>query len=224
MVEPAQLALALPFDVALGRDDLIIHDGNREAVAWLGRWPDWPGGILALAGPSASGKTHLATIWALDHGAVSAHPRSLTVADIPDLAGGAVVIEGADAIADQDALFHLINAVREAGGTLLVTASSPPARWPVVLPDLRSRLAALPVARLGLPDEAVLGALIAKHLADRQLALESGLIAWIVSHIDRTPAAARAVAEALDRESLSAGRRLSAPLVRRVVGALAEAP
>ena len=29
------------------------------AVAWLERWPDWPGPALALCGPQGSGKTHL---------------------------------------------------------------------------------------------------------------------------------------------------------------------
>ncbi|TDP47922.1 hypothetical protein [Zavarzinia compransoris] len=219
----AQLPLDLPHRTALGRDDLIVHAGNETAVGWLRRWPDWPGRVLALVGPPASGKTHLSTVWADEVGARRLDPTALTSDLVPALAAGPVLIESADDIADEEALFHLINLTREEGGSLLLTARAAPARWPLALPDLRSRLGAVPVAALGLPDEAVLTALIAKLLADRQLSVEARLLDWAVSRIGRTPAAARALVAALDRESLAAGGRLGPGLFRRVVTAFAEA-
>lgn len=218
---PVQIPLDLPFRSALGRDDLIVHAGNEAAVNFIARWPDWPGRILALAGPAASGKTHLAEVWAATAGARRIEPAALTSALVPEIAAGPLLIEGADEIADETALFHLINLLREEGGSLLMTARAAPARWPVSLPDLRSRLGAVPVANLGLPDEAILAALVAKLLADRQLSLEARLLDWLVTRIDRTPAAARAVVAALDRESLSVGGRLGPALVRRVVAGFA---
>ncbi|RJF86930.1 hypothetical protein D3874_07785 [Oleomonas cavernae] len=215
-----QLPLDLPFSTALGRDDLIVHGGNETAVQWLARWPDWPGQALALVGPPASGKTHLSAVWSSDVGATVVLPAALSNALVPALAGGPVLIEDADAVGDEEAFFHLINLMREEGGSLLLTARAAPARWPLTLPDLRSRLGAVPVASLGLPDEATLVALIAKLLADRQLSLEARLLDWVVTRIDRTPAAARNLVAALDRESLSAGGRLGPAVVRRVVAML----
>jgi hypothetical protein len=54
------------------------------------------------------------------------------------------------------ALFHLYNAVRARGDTLLLTARTPPARWPLVLPDLASRLGALPAIAVAEPDDALM--------------------------------------------------------------------
>ena len=38
----AQLPLDLPHRPALGRSDFVVADNNRDAVAWLDLWPDWP--------------------------------------------------------------------------------------------------------------------------------------------------------------------------------------
>ena len=41
------------------REDFVVAAGNREALAWIDRWPDWPAPALALGGPPGCGKTHL---------------------------------------------------------------------------------------------------------------------------------------------------------------------
>src|SRR5205809_5405273 len=63
MVKQLTFELALP-PPTFAREDFVVGDGNREALAWLDRWPDWPAPALALSGPAGSGKTHLGRIWA----------------------------------------------------------------------------------------------------------------------------------------------------------------
>ena len=63
MVNQLTLDLALP-PPTYAREDFVVADGNREALAWIDRWPDWPAPALALSGPAGSGKTHLGRIWA----------------------------------------------------------------------------------------------------------------------------------------------------------------
>ena len=58
-----QLPLALAYRPALGMADFVIAPGNRDAVACIDRWPDWPSHALAIHGPKGSGKTHLAHVW-----------------------------------------------------------------------------------------------------------------------------------------------------------------
>jgi chromosomal replication initiation ATPase DnaA len=111
-------------------------------------------------------------------------------------------VEDATAGADDRALFHLINLAREDNAALLFTARSAPTTWPVAIPDLVSRLRALPVVTLRAPDDAMLRAVIVKLAADRQLALDESVVAFIATRIERSFAAARAAVIALDNEAL----------------------
>ncbi|MBY0335793.1 MAG: chromosomal replication initiator DnaA, partial [Acetobacteraceae bacterium] len=97
----------------------------------------------------------------------------------------------------------------EAGLPLLLAGRAPPGRWPARLPDLRSRLAATAWAGLQPPGDALLAALFAKLLADRQLALEPATQGFLLARLPREGAALREAAARLDRASLAAGRRLT---------------
>ncbi len=88
---------------------------------------------------------------------------------LPAPAPGGTVLDDADAVAEEAALLHLINLCAERGEHLLLLGREAPARWPVALPDLRSRLKATSAIGIGRPDDALLGALLARHFADRQL-------------------------------------------------------
>ena len=120
---------------------------NADARAALENWQAWPGHALALIGPAGSGKTHLARIWQDRTGAVLIDARRIGEtldALSPD---APVVVENADRGVDEDGLFHLINrAGQDTLPGLLLTGRTAPASWPVNTPDLRSRLAAMPVA------------------------------------------------------------------------------
>ena len=63
--------------------------------------------------------------------------------------GRAAIDNAPGARLDERALFHLLNLARQTGSHVLIASETDPARWPVALPDLASRLKALPVARLG---------------------------------------------------------------------------
>jgi chromosomal replication initiation ATPase DnaA len=180
---------------------------NATALALIDAWPDWSAHAIALVGPEGSGKTHLATIWAAAAGARVVSGRTLAEIDVPAaLATGALVIEDAAASADERALFHLINLAREERAYVLFTARSAPSLWPVALPDVVSRLRALPVVTLAAPDDAMLRGVIVKLAADRQLQLDESVVGYLSTHIERSFAAARAAVVALDQEALRQAR------------------
>jgi chromosomal replication initiation ATPase DnaA len=206
---PRQLALALDHAESYAREDFLSGASNEAALALIESWPDWPARAVALIGPEGSGKTHLATIWAATAGARVVSGRHLGETDLPGaLATGALVVEDAAAVTDEPALFHLINLAREEGAFLLLMARSAPTLWPASLPDLVSRLRALPVVMLDGPDDDLLRGVLLKVAADRQLSLDDSVVRYLLTRIERSPAAARAAVIALDKEAL---RQVRAP-------------
>ena len=82
--------------------------------------------------------------------------------------------------------------------------------------DLNSRLRAVPVVALEPPDDPLLRALIVKLCTDRQLAIDEGTVSYLVTRIERSFAAARAVVARLDAAAL----RLRRPLTRALAAEL----
>ena len=216
-----QLPLDLGFRPALGRDDFLVAPCNEAAVAWLDRWPNWPGPALALYGPAGSGKSHLAEVWRARSCAMPIDPLALTSAHVPHLLGAtkAAVVDEADR-ADEEALLHLYNYMAERRGSLLLVAREPPSRWGIGLADLRSRLLAAPAVSVAAPDEALLGAVLVKLFADRQLDIGEEVIAYLLLHIERSFAAVEEAVRELDAASLAERRRVTVPLTRQVLSRL----
>jgi chromosomal replication initiation ATPase DnaA len=85
------------------------------------------------------------------------------------------------------------------------------------LRDLASRLRALPAVTLAPPDDALLRAVMVKLFADRQLAVDEGLVGYLIARIERSFAAARAVVAELDREALRQKREVNRALAAELL-------
>ncbi|MGE0222784.1 MAG: chromosomal replication initiator DnaA [Acetobacteraceae bacterium] len=191
---PAPRQLLLPFTEPAERfaaADFIAMESNAAALAWLRRPDDWPERRLAIWGRRGCGKTHLLHIWTEHAGAVLCKAASLSAETLPDLERG-IALDDADAVGDEAALLHLLNACRDAGCPVLLAATDPPARWPVQLPDLASRLRAILAIGIGAPEDTLLQALLVRLLAERQIELPASLQDWLLLRLPRTAGAVRA--------------------------------
>jgi chromosomal replication initiation ATPase DnaA len=215
----AQLTLDLPHRAALGAEDFLVSDCNLAAVRLIDSWPAWNDNVQLLVGPAASGKTHLARVWQAMSDARAVEPGALGI-DVVDSMGERtpLVVEDADRRAfDEKALFHLLNLAREKALFVLLTARSAPSRWQVALPDLLSRLNAIPSVEIVAPDEALIKTVLLKHFADRQLDIDPKVLTYLALHVDRSLAAAQAAVVAIDRAALATGRKISRQLVIEVL-------
>ncbi len=220
--QPAQLTFDLAPRPALGVEDFLVGPSNDPALASIERWPDWPHHALILEGPAQSGKTHLGQVWRLASGAETVLAPELADADITRLeAAGALLIENLErGIGSERVLFHLLNAARERKLSLLLTTRIPVAALAITLPDLSSRLRAVPVTAIAPPDTTLLKAVLVKHFFDRQLNVEPAIIETIVLRMERSMAMAHAVVVAIDERALAMKRRVTRPLVLDALSAL----
>ncbi len=153
---------------------------------------------------------------------VAADLREDTLAELVENSGAAspaIAVEDADRGVDEHALFHLYNMIVEAGGTMLLTAREAPARWRLELPDLASRMAALPVASLDEPDDDLFAAVLVKHFADRQLRVGAEVVSYLTTHMERSFDAARRIVSELDKAALAGRRGVTVPLARDILNA-----
>ena len=216
---PDQLVLDLPHRAALGVHDFLISPSNRAAADTIDLWPDWPQSSVAVVAPAHAGKTHLGNVWRLKSGAARLEAPALSEADVPAAAAhGAVLVEDLHAgIADERALFHLLNLVREHKLSVLLTSRTPPGEIEASLPDLRSRLRALPLVTIEPPDEALLKAVLVKHFTDRQIIVEPGVIAYIALRMERSMEAAATIVAAIDRTAMAGHRKVTRVLAAEVL-------
>jgi chromosomal replication initiation ATPase DnaA len=214
-----QIPLDLGHRESLGRGDFLVAPCNENAVAWLDGWPAWPGPALCIHGPEGCGKSHLAHVWQARSGAVAVGFRSLAETGPAALLGEATaaVFDDSDEVGDEAAFLHLFNMLAERQGHLLLTAKTPPARWSIALEDLRSRLAAAPAVQVGAPDEGLLGAVMIKLFADRQIFVEHDVVIYLITRIERSFGAVRALVEKLDHAALAGHRKVTVPLARDVL-------
>ena len=100
---------------------------------------------------------------------------------------------------------------------------TPPSAFKVAIRDLGSRLRALPAVTLSAPDDTLLRLVMVKLAADRQIALDQGVVNYVANRIERSFAAARAAVLRLDEESMRmhrpVTRALAAELFREDAGA-----
>ena len=191
---------------------LILSQSNREAASMLARWREWPGRALALVGAAGAGKTHMARVWAQANGAAIA-PACANAAQLQDLLNGSarrLVIDPVEEL-DELALTLVLDLARDGDGdgAVLLTSREAPAAWAAALPDLRSRLVALPTAYLGEPDLALLAGVLRRLCRARFLRLDED--------VARSFFAAGALAEAIERAVVRTNGPISHEIARRAL-------
>jgi DnaA-homolog protein len=204
-----------------GNEQLLAHlqDTARGAVR----------GMTWLAGPHASGKSHLlqatcaaapvarrcgffplARLQALGPAALEGLPHlDLVCLDDVQLAAGNAQWE--------EALFGLYRELDERGGSLLAAAPEPPALLPWGLKDLASRFAAATIHILQPLDEAAQRDALMLRAKVRGFELPEEVARWLQRRYPRDMGTLYQLLDTLDSAALIAQRRLTVPFIRSVL-------
>ena len=195
---------------------LVVTEANRDAAKLLTAWRSWPSGALALIGPKGAGKTHLALAWALEAGArqVSATAEPEDAVAIFREAQGRLFIDDAAEGANESMLWRVLDLAHTAGGAVLLVGLGLPAQWPVQIPDLRSRLSNLAIARLGEPDDALMEVVLRRVCREQFIHLSDDAARYLARRLPRTFAAAHRMAAALDAELVKGAKPVALKTAR----------
>lgn len=194
---PGQIALPLDWSAGGSNDGpLIVGTSNADAVRYLRHVATWPVRTAVLVGPRGSGRSLIGRLFARDT--------------------GGRVIDGPTSVAEED-IFHAWNAAQASGAPLLIIADTPPADWRIALPDLGSRLRAVPVLTIAEPDDCLARELIDALFAQRGIALAPEVASYIVPRMERSYAMIHRIVAALDAASLEQGRRVGIRLTRETL-------
>lgn len=211
-----QLVLPLETRPALGREDFIVAPANREAVAFIDAFPDWPTSVAALHGPEGSGKSHLAAAWAKRADATILEASMLNETALHcDVTG--LVVENVDTAGPNSARDALLFALIERSSAVLLTGREPPSRWQATMPDLASRYRAMVSFAIWAPDDALLGAMAQKLFADKQINVPGAAIEYMIRSLERSPAAIRDFVARADAKALAEKRPVTVALVREIL-------
>ncbi len=204
-----QIPLSLSYRTLRTRDDFCVSDCNAEAVAWIDKCPDWPGVGVWVVGAPGSGKTHLAAIFSDNR----IEAADLTETFLPERTDR-IAVENVDRLGNERALLHLLNFMNERSGRVLLTADRMPA---VSLPDLRSRLNSLPQARLHMPDDRLVRAVLAHEFQARHILPDDAVLDYAVARLPRSYAAVHQAVRLADGASLAGKKGITIPVMKQVL-------
>ena len=198
MKTPAdQIALPLDWPQARGDSRFVLSEANRAAFDHFRNWSLWPVKATMLTGPRRSGRSLLARAFI-----ERVHGR---------------LFDRAERHSEAE-LFHAWNAAQDDGRPLVMIVDEIPPIWEVALPDLRTRLAITPIARIEQPDDDLFRAIIRLLFADRGLHIPEEALKFISERVERSYLMAERVVEAIDRFAIAERARLTLPTIRRALG------
>ena len=218
-----QLSFSLPKKETLDRDNYFVSQANQGAVSLIEDWINWPSGKLILVGSEGSGKTHLGHLWASEVGATIINATTLMEQQISELSKAPVLVEDINEIQRNQpveiVLFHLHNLLYSEGHSLLMTSQILPGRLNFSLEDLQSRIEASTTAKLHPVDDNLLGAILIKMFADRQIYFSDKLLTYVLSRVERSYTAAKLFVEEVDSKAMAESRVIGKKLVRDILEA-----
>lgn len=199
------------------REDFIVTSRNQEAFSWITYWETWPHFSLLVSGPSHAGKTHLAAIFQYLSSATFIQADALHYPEALFTSSTSPFILDPLHLQEEEPFLHFYNLCQEKQRKLLLTTETHPKQWKLKLPDLRSRLMAIPYITIEEPDDALMRGIFLKRFSDLQISISNPVLDYLVTHIERSYSALQNTVLLLNDASLAEHKKVTLPLVKKAL-------
>ncbi|MFT6791300.1 MAG: DnaA family protein [Cellvibrionaceae bacterium] len=225
-----QLPLCISLERSASFSNTYVSEANRSLVDYLQKLsPHSDADSFFLWGSQGSGVTHLLeaiqnqqsqrAIQYLPLGMLANCQPESVVEDVEKM--DLVCIDDVQSIAGSAVwerhLFHLFNRLKDAGKPLIIGSHLPIRQLALQLPDLKSRFQSLALYQLHSLTEAEKIQLLQYRAKKQGLLLPNEVAQFLMQRVSRSSGHLIHMLETLDRESLSAQRRLTIPFVKTVL-------
>lgn len=190
--------IALPLEIAVPNKGggYLVSDSNVAVHKQLQAPESWPNGTAILIGEKLSGKSAMSNAFASDH--------------------GGLILDDADCEKDES-IFHLWNRAREEKKPLLLTASRPVSSWGIILPDLKSRLAASLLLNLGPPDDVMIDGLLQQYFANRGLSISQDALGYMTKRMERSYHNIEILAQKMDKIAIERRKPITLVIAKQAL-------
>ena len=169
-------------------DDFFVSKSNYFAYNLILNWPRWEKNIINLNGDKFCGKTHLTKIFIKKFKAFKIDAKNLSDDKIKEFKiHQNFVLENFDQNSvNEKLIYSLINIVEQDNKYLIINSRKALNKYSFKLNDLNSRLKNCLNAKIELPDDSLMFAIILKNFSDRQIFTDKKIINYVIKNIDRS--------------------------------------
>jgi len=169
-------------------DDFFVSKSNYFAYNLILNWPRWEKNIINLNGDKFCGKTHLTKIFIKKFKAFKIDTKNLSDDKIKEFKiHQNFVLENFDQNSvNEKLIYSLINIVEQDNKYLIINSRKALNKYSFKLNDLNSRLKNCLNAKIELPDDSLMFAIILKNFSDRQIFTDKKIINYVIKNIDRS--------------------------------------
>lgn len=222
----AQLILDLSLDDEAKFENFYDTGTNGEVINELkGAAPQ-----VFLWGSLGSGRTHL--LQSVCHNASMKNKSSIYIPLLHVNKFSPEILQGLEAMdiicvddiqvvqkktAWEEALFQLYNKVKSSGSRLIISANQSPSNLELTLADLQSRLCGLPVFKLSNLNESEQMEVLKFRAMRRGIVLSMSVVDYILARAQRNMHGLISVLDAAGEISAAEKRRITIPLIKKVM-------
>lgn len=200
-----------------------ISQSNKLATNLVNQWPEWPQKQHLLYAPSGYGKTHLAHIFQQRSSATYIDAATLDIEKLNNclqINKGTIIVDNIGSVKNEETLFHLYNHIKSQNLYALYISNKKPAYLNLTLPDLSSRLKALPIIEIEPADDMLLEAVVTKWLGDLQIKISKEARRYLLTQIPRNLSDIKVFMQKLNEVSLRDKRNITIPFVKQILVSL----